>query len=92
MLQDGYIDPLFYLCYRYLFYYLIGQIILLHVAWFLMFIRIGYLLAIQGEAHDLTEHKNGEPPSFSGITTPGEQNGNDKRRTERNNENGKKNN
>lgn len=74
MLEDGYIDPLYYLCYRYPFYYLIGQIIMLHVAWFLMFIRMGYLLVFRGECHDLSEHKNGEPP-VSGITTPIEQNG-----------------
>jgi hypothetical protein len=60
MLDEGYIDPLYYLTYRYPFYYLIAQIIMLHVAWFFMFLRMGYLLASRGEAHDLSEYKKGE--------------------------------
>jgi hypothetical protein len=60
MLEEGYIDPLYYLTYRYFFFYLIAQIILLHLAWFIMFLRMGYLLASRGEAHDLSEYKKGE--------------------------------
>ena len=60
ILETGYIDPEYYLLYRGFFYYLVGQIILLHIAWFCMFLRMGYLLAFKGEAHDLSEHKQGE--------------------------------
>lgn len=60
ILDSGFIDPTYYLAYRYFFYYLMGQIIMLHVAWFLMFLRMGYLLVFRGEAHDLSEHKKGE--------------------------------
>jgi len=65
ILEDGRVDPKFYLTYRHFFYYLVGQIILLHIAWFVMFLRMGYLLVSKGEAHDLSEHKNGEKQSSS---------------------------
>jgi hypothetical protein len=82
MLEEGYIDPLYYLTYRYPFYYLIAQIILLHVAWFVMFLRMGYLLASRGEAHDLSEYKKGETQlngvnsmEHNGMTNGGTANG-----------------
>mmetsp|Transcript_52133 Transcript_52133/g.156479 ORF Transcript_52133/g.156479 Transcript_52133/m.156479 type:complete len:439 (-) Transcript_52133:259-1575(-) len=54
------LDPIYFYCYRPIFYTLIGLIILLHLVWFLMFIRMGILLITRGEAHDLSEHKKGE--------------------------------
>lgn len=54
------LDPIYYYCYRHLFFILIGLILLLHLAWFLMFIRMGWLLVSRGETHDLSEHKKGE--------------------------------
>ena len=39
---------------------LMGAIILLHVLWFTMFLRMGYILVFKGEDHDLSEHKKGE--------------------------------
>lgn len=54
------VDRIYYECYRYFFIYLVGQIILLHVAWFFMFLNMGWLLVKKGETHDLSEHKAGE--------------------------------
>lgn len=71
LLDDGRIDPLYYLLYRHFFYYLVGQIILLHVAWFVMFLKMGYLLVKKGEAHDLSEHKNGEKQVKTSVKTNG---------------------
>jgi hypothetical protein len=66
ILEDGRVDPLLYLLYRHFFYYLVGQIILLHVCWFGMFLKMGYLLIKKGEAHDLSEHKSGEAQDLRG--------------------------
>uniref|UniRef100_A0A7S0K9L3 TLC domain-containing protein n=1 Tax=Leptocylindrus aporus TaxID=1398097 RepID=A0A7S0K9L3_9STRA len=49
-----------YLCLRLLFSSLIGSLILLHVYWFFLLIRILLVLAFKGETHDLSEHKDGE--------------------------------
>lgn len=57
---DGYIPPMYYNMYQPLFVYLVGFLILLHFFWFTMFIRMGYVLIRKGEAHDFSEHKNGE--------------------------------
>lgn len=54
------IDPIYYYAYRPFFFTLIGLILLLHVAWFGMFLRMGYLLIRKNETHDLSEHKGGE--------------------------------
>lgn len=53
-------DPEVYYAYYPFFFTLIGMIILLHLAWFMMFIRMGFVLVTKGETHDLTEHKKGE--------------------------------
>jgi len=45
------------------FYALLTAIIALHLVWFTMFIKMGYLLINKGEAHDLSEHKQGEDQS-----------------------------
>ena len=58
--QSGVIDPIFYVYYKPIFVVLIGMLIILHLAWFTMFIQMGWVLVSKGEAHDLSEHKKGE--------------------------------
>jgi len=43
-----------------LFFGMMVSIIALHVHWYIILIRIGWHLLNKGEAHDLTEHKQGE--------------------------------
>lgn len=57
---DGHIPPMYYNMYQPIFVFLLGFLILLHFFWFSMFVRMGYVLVRKGEAHDLSEHKNGE--------------------------------
>lgn len=52
---------LYYYGYRIFFYILFGIIQLLHILWFLMFLRMGWLILTKSELHDLSEHKKGEP-------------------------------
>jgi TLC domain len=59
--QNGYIPPIYHVLYKPIFVVLIGLLILLHFIWFSMFIRMGYVLVCKGEAHDLSEHRQGEP-------------------------------
>jgi hypothetical protein len=59
-LIDQGLSPLVYLCYRHLFYSLIAFLILLHVTWFCMFLRIFYTMVHKNEIHDYSEHKSGE--------------------------------
>ena len=56
----GGLPPLIYIHYRYFFYTLIGMLILLHAAWFLMFLQIFATFLRKSECHDLSEHKQGE--------------------------------
>lgn len=58
--QMGIVDPVYYKHYQPIFVFLIGLLILLHLAWFTMFIQMGWVLVSKGEAHDLSEHKKGE--------------------------------
>ena len=58
--NTGVVAPIYYIQYRPFFYVLIGLLILLHLAWFTMMLRMGYLLVRKGETHDLSEHKKGE--------------------------------
>eukprot|EP00567_Pseudictyota_dubia_P011212 CAMPEP_0197437490 /NCGR_PEP_ID=MMETSP1175-20131217/4716_1 /TAXON_ID=1003142 /ORGANISM="Triceratium dubium, Strain CCMP147" /LENGTH=435 /DNA_ID=CAMNT_0042967025 /DNA_START=206 /DNA_END=1513 /DNA_ORIENTATION=+ len=60
MVSANGMDPIYWYCYRPVFYTLFALIILLHLVWFFMFIRMGLLLITRGEAHDLSEHKKGE--------------------------------
>ena len=60
---DGNIPPMYYNMFQPIFVFLLGFLILLHFFWFTMFIRMGYVLIRRGEAHDLSEHKNGEVQS-----------------------------
>jgi len=58
------VPPIHYYSFFWFFALLIAMIILLHVAWFGMFIQMGYLLVTKNETHDLSEHKQGEPDAF----------------------------
>mmetsp|Transcript_5983 Transcript_5983/g.8461 ORF Transcript_5983/g.8461 Transcript_5983/m.8461 type:complete len:484 (+) Transcript_5983:344-1795(+) len=62
--DDG-IGAIFYYTYYWYFVTLVALIILLHVAWFGMFLQMGYILITKREAHDLSEHKQGEPDAFT---------------------------
>ena len=59
LLQEG-IPVLCFLAYRHFFYVFTGLLILLHLAWFIMFLRMYYTFWVKMECHDLSEHKNGE--------------------------------
>jgi len=61
--QSGVIDPIYYVHYKPFFVVLIALLILLHLAWFTMFLQMGWVLISKGEAHDLSEHKKGEDQS-----------------------------
>ena len=52
--------PNIYVAYQPVFVCLLSLIILLHLVWFSMFIKMGMLLVFKWEAHDLSEHKGGE--------------------------------
>ena len=54
------VEVLYFVCYRQLFYVAMGLLIVLHLAWFTMFLQMGWVLLRKGEAHDLSEHKTGE--------------------------------
>jgi hypothetical protein len=54
------VDALYFVCYRHFFYVATGLLIVLHLAWFTMFLQMGWVLVRKGEAHDLSEHKTGE--------------------------------
>jgi hypothetical protein len=58
--SNGYIPPIYHIMYKPIFAVLIGLLIFLHLFWFTMFIRMGYVLVLKGEAHDYSEHKKGE--------------------------------
>jgi hypothetical protein len=59
LLEDG-LPLLIYICYRHLCYCCMALLVSLHLAWFLMFIRMVLAFVIKNEMHDYTEHKNGE--------------------------------
>jgi hypothetical protein len=65
--SSGVIDPIYYVFYKPFFVVLIGSLITLHLAWFAMFIQMGYVLISKGEAHDLSEHKKGEAYKAAAI-------------------------
>mmetsp|Transcript_18734 Transcript_18734/g.40586 ORF Transcript_18734/g.40586 Transcript_18734/m.40586 type:complete len:489 (+) Transcript_18734:114-1580(+) len=56
----GPMDPALHDAYYLLFYFGLGALLLLHVTWFLILLRIGWTLVSTGERHDYTEHKKGE--------------------------------
>jgi len=60
MVLKGTLDPALHDAYYAPFYFLTGSLVVLHVTWFLILLRIGWTLVSKGETHDYTEHKNGE--------------------------------
>ena len=75
---DGFVPPMYYNMFQPIFVFLLGFLILLHFFWFTMFIRMGYVLIRKGEAHDLSEHKNGETqcsPTTEAAVSNGSTNG-----------------
>lgn len=56
MMEYG-LHPYFYYAYRFPLYILMGAMIALHFAWFLMFIRMGFHFCFIGKIHDFSEHK-----------------------------------
>jgi hypothetical protein len=50
----------FFYTWRPFFFSLFAGIIMLHVFWFQVLIKIGYALTVKKELHDYSEHKNGE--------------------------------
>jgi TLC domain len=60
VLERGVTPVLCYVCYRHFFFMFLGLLILLHAAWFMMFLRIFRTLVVKRECHDYSEHKNGE--------------------------------
>ena len=65
VLEHGSVPVLLYVCYRHFFYVFLGLLILLHAAWFAMFVRMFITLVVKREIHDYSEHKKGEPPTTS---------------------------
>lgn len=63
VLEHGAVPVLLYVCYRHFFYVFLGLLILLHTAWFAMFVRMFITLVVKKEIHDYSEHKKGEPPA-----------------------------
>jgi hypothetical protein len=59
VLQEG-LPPILYVCYRHFFYVLLGLLVLLHAAWFVMFLQMYHKFATTSQVHDLSEHKQGE--------------------------------
>jgi hypothetical protein len=57
------VDVEFFIMWRPFFFAVYGGIILLHVYWFNLFIKIGYALVVKKELHDYSEHKQGEDQS-----------------------------
>mmetsp|Transcript_8237 Transcript_8237/g.17560 ORF Transcript_8237/g.17560 Transcript_8237/m.17560 type:complete len:509 (-) Transcript_8237:122-1648(-) len=67
LVVQGHVDPALYeACYLF-FYALLGCLVLLHVTWFLILLRIGWTLVSRGERHDYTEHKSGEDQGVGGM-------------------------
>jgi hypothetical protein len=69
VLESGHLPVILYVCYRHFFYIFLGLLILLHTAWFAMFLRMFHTLIMKRELHDYSEHKNGEPPTNGSSTT-----------------------
>ncbi len=69
-MQTG-MDPMLWVCYRHFFYVMLSVLILLHLSWFTMFIRMFLTLVTKNECHDYSEHKNGEQSHLNASTTNG---------------------
>lgn len=66
VLQTGKLPPMLYGFFRPFFFVGLGLLILLHTAWFAMFVKMGYMLIFKNEVHDLSEHKKGETQHIYG--------------------------
>lgn len=67
LVVQGHVDPALYeACYLF-FFALLGCLVLLHVTWFLILLRIGWTLVSKGERHDYSEHKSGEDQGVGGM-------------------------
>ena len=60
LVANGKMDPALYKMNVVPFCVLLGGLIILHVMWFFIMLKIGWTLIHKGEAHDYTEHKQGE--------------------------------
>ena len=71
-MQTG-MNPMLWICYRHFFYVMLTVLILLHLSWFTMFIRMFLTLVTKNECHDYSEHKNGEQghPNAKSTTESG---------------------
>ena len=65
LVVEGILDPALHEAYYAFFYLLLASLVLLHVTWFLILLRIGWTLVSKGETHDYSEHKNGEKQKSS---------------------------
>jgi TLC domain len=54
------LSPLYYICYRHLFFAGVFSLIVLHAVWFTMFMKMLRTLLLKNEVHDYSEHRNGE--------------------------------
>lgn len=52
--------PVTFLAIHTMFILLLGLLVLLHIVWFLMFVKMLFVFAVKKECHDLSEHKSGE--------------------------------
>merc|ERR1711862_697998 len=59
MMEYG-LDPIFFYAYRWPLGILVALMIALHFCWFMMMLKMGFVLVSSGETHDLSEHKSGE--------------------------------
>ena len=69
VVEDGF-PVLLYVHYRHFFYVLLGLLILLHLAWFVIFLQIFGTFLRKNECHDLSEHKQGEAQNAAAATQP----------------------
>ena len=65
LVEKGKLDPALHEAYFAFFYFLLGSLVLLHITWFIILLRIGWTLVSKGEAHDYSEHKKGEKQKSS---------------------------
>ena len=60
LVTKGTLDPALHDAYYIIFYSLLAALLLLHITWFLILLRIGWTLVSTGERHDYSEFKAGE--------------------------------
>lgn len=60
IMEFTFVTPEAFLFAHGMFVALVGLLVLLHVAWFFMFMKMLAMLVARKECHDLSEHKHGE--------------------------------